>query len=308
MEKIRTKGWALILSFHFFSLMAGSDVIHASDDYSKALTAFVSSKGQAINRESIYKTIFAITQDGHRVGTAIKIADNLYLTAYHILDGTSSNDRIHSYMTDESFAFTILTQDESNDIALLQTQEMDTPRAEPLVRFSSDIPEVGDHLSHFLLLNEERADSYAVELRGKPPFVQNTEVNDFYLGRLNAPRGSFTYEIEGFVLPHDIETIRAHLERNRKADNSPYGPEILSGPDFARMTTLNGYNGASGGGVFRKTESGYELVGILTLSVTEKHLITIPKSPRGFTRLQQNYSFFAHRNAIVDLLNRYRSD
>ena len=308
MEKIRAKGWMSIISFHFMLFFMGSNTIHASIDYSKALKTFVSSQGQAIDRESVYKTIFAITQQQHRVGTATKIADNLYLTAFHILSDDPSKDRIHSYMTNESFAFTIVIQDESNDIALLQTQETDTPRSEPLVRFSSDIPEAGDHVSHFLLLAEARANSYAVELRGKQPFVQTSEGNDFYLGRLNVPRGSFTYEIEGFVLPHDIEVIKTHLERNREADHSLYGPEILRGPDFTCMTTLNGYNGASGGGVFRKIESGYELAGILTVSVTEKHLITIPKSPRGFTRLQQNYSFFAHRNAVIDMLNRYWSD
>ena len=282
--------------------------MHASNDYLKVLNAFVSSKGPAIDRESVYKTIFVITQNQRRMGAAIKIADNLYLTVHHILSEDSSEYRIHSYMTNESIAFTFLTQDESNDIALLQTEETDTPSSEPLVRFSSDAPDIGDHVSHFLLLAETRADSYEVELYGKQPFVQNTEVNDFYLGRLKAPRGSFTYEIEGFVLPHDIEAIKEHLERNRKADHSLYGPEILRGPDFTCITTLNGYNGASGGGVFRKSADGYELVGILTLSVTERHLITIPKSPRGFTRLQQNYSFFAHRNAIVEMLNSYRSD
>lgn len=315
MSDVRARRWITLFSYCLVSIAVESSSIRATEEHVKsiastrnhheALAQFVSSKGQAIEREDVYKILYAVTIDKRRIGAAIKITDNLFLTASHILSSDTSKNVIHSYTNYRSLPFTILAQDERNDIALLHAQETDTPRSESLIDFADIVPETGNIVSYFLLLNRERTKTYETELRGIQPMAENNGREDFYLGKLLAPQGSFTYEIEGFVLPYDPNAIEAHLERNQLTDNPLYSAKDLSSPEFSSLTTVIGYNGASGGGLFQKTTNGYELVGILTTSVTERHLIPIPKSPRGFTRLQQNYSLFAHRKAIVTLINNY---
>lgn len=315
MSKIHIRRWITLFCSCLVSVAIGVSSIRATEDqyntiastrnHHEALTHFLSSKGQSIEREEIYKILYAVTIDKRRIGAAIKIADNLFLTASHILSSDPSKNAIHCYTNYRSLSFTILAQDERNDIALLHTQETDTLRIESLIDFAGEFPETGNIVSYFLLLNRERSKTYETELRGIEPMAENNKREDFYLGRLLAPQGSFTYEIEGFIMPYDPNAIEAHLERNQLTNNPLYSTNDLSSPEFSSLTTVIGYNGASGGGLFQKTTNGYELVGILTASVTERHLIPIPKSPRGFTRLQQNYSLFAHRKAIVTLINDY---
>jgi len=240
MSEVHTKWWIALFCPCLVSVAVGASSIRATEDQSnttastrnhhEALTRFVSSKGQAIERENIYRTLYAVTLDKRRIGAAIKITDNLFLTASHILSSDTSKNAIHSYTNYRSLPFTILAHDESNDIALLHAQETDTPRPESLIDFADIVPETGNIVSYFLLLNRERSKTYEIELRGIQPIAENNGREDFYLGRRLAPQGSFTYEIEGFVLPYDPNAIEAHFKRNQLTDNPFYSANDLSSP------------------------------------------------------------------------------
>jgi len=288
-----------------FIAFAMNNVAVSEQIHPDSLSDFIEGKGRSLRRSAIHTTLAAVIRNRHSVGAAVKIADNLYLTASHIVSDNPEQYRIQTYTNPKAFPFSVIAQDKNNDIALLNTQETDTPKTGSVVKLGCHIPLLKDTVSYLTLLSHAQSETYETELYGKQPFFEDSGSDDFFLGKLISPKGSFVYEIEGYLLPYDVKAIADHLKRNQIAKKSAYGPEILADPQYACMTTISGFNGASGGGVFKESADGLELVGIVTVSVTEKHLIEIPKSPRGFTRLQQNYTLFTHRRAIVELIQNH---
>jgi hypothetical protein len=78
MSEVHTKWWIALFCPCLVSVAVGASSIRATEDQSnttastrnhhEALTRLFSSKGQAIERENIYRTLYAVTIDKRRIG------------------------------------------------------------------------------------------------------------------------------------------------------------------------------------------------------------------------------------------------
>ncbi len=277
-----------------------SDAKALADFLNRNQTAGVSR--QTLNKEPILyhisKTIDGRTRTS---GCAIRITENLFLTAYHVVDEDTPILSLVPQMGSEKLAtkttdFEVVASDPENDIALLRATSAYTSEVQSQQAFCSltaVIPNESDRVVKFSRLSSHRLSKtdYSHTVHAKDLYSETSEEGLF---TISLPSGTLLLEEEGKILPYRFDELQKKYAKD---------VDLLPSAEHTRLCTIFAYNGESGLPVFYKREDGsFDVCGIITKAMGLAESVKVSGHPLGYTEMQLTTSCFTHRTAVEALI------
>jgi len=267
----------------------------------KLLEDFLYSE-RTLQREEIANVLVDITKKTEeggrfRIGSAFHIGDGYLLTNFHVIDGDNMLDLMAniSYRAGYligSAPFDVLQTDRENDLALLRWRSSQR-RGKALIGLSKKVIEENASVSFFEYVFRTQASfekTITQELTGQDIYRRGRQMN---LGSVVLPSKSPLLETQGFVVPYRPEMFE------------PKQRSTLPKSSFF-MSTLQIYNGSSGGPVFlRLPGNHYALVGVQSKLLGFDFDIPTPKHPLKYKTMQQVATYSLRGKPVENLIRTY---